>query len=108
LAASGGGFGGVAAGIQKDEVNALLGFHLRQDNTDVDRIEGKIARPLESCVDGYEIVLASDLQPMSGIEKDGHIGSIEFAAKRADYIIHTPAIEILTLDHVEAELAQGS
>jgi hypothetical protein len=72
----------------------LLRLHLCQHGANIDRIEAEIPGPLQFGVDRNEIVLAADLQPVTGIEEQGEVSAFELAAEFADDVVHAMTIEV--------------
>src|SRR5262249_39682027 len=96
----------VTAGVKENEVDALARLHLGQHDLHVDGVEGEVSGFHQLGVDRNEVVLAGNLDTVTGVEEQRDPGAIELVAEGADVLLHAAAVEVDALDDIEADFAQ--
>ncbi len=93
----------VAAGVEKNDVGLRIALHGALDEIEADHLE--VERPLgqELGVDGHEIVLAADLEPVTAVEENADRGAVERSQEFAERAIHAGFVEVDAEDDVKSQ-----
>jgi hypothetical protein len=78
----------VPAGIEKHEVHAAFGLHLLQHLVEIDRLVVKVALLGELRIDGDQIIHPIELQPVSRVIEQRHLGVLQPVAEAAQCLVH--------------------
>ena len=96
----------VAAGVEDDDVDAVLPLHFLEQERDADRVQIKVGRTFQDDVGRDEVVLLIDRDPVAGIVNDRRLGAGERGGELGDFPAHLVDVEIVAVDHLKAELAE--
>jgi len=101
--------GVVAARVENDDVDAILGLgHLLQQEIHVDRGNPGDRLGIDLGVDGHQIVVPADLQPVARVVEEPDAALGEPAPELDDRRLHRALVGVLVGEDGEAELAEGS
>ena len=101
--------GVVAAGVEDDEVHAVLSVrHLVEQASQRHGLIAQVVLHSRIRVHGKHVVLPASLNPVPGIKENPNAPFAEFAAELGDGTLHLTLPGVLECDHLEAEALEGA